>query len=219
MNSKTFISVLKILSKKLPEMGYTLPLVERIEKVSKANKEKEFRVFVSAFLSTRTKDEITYKVVNKLFKRIRDFMDIQRIEEKELAEIIKPVGFYKTKAKNLKIIADIFVNKYNGRIPDKMSVLLKLPGVGRKIANLVMLSAFGKYAVCVDTHVHRITNRMGIVHTKNPMQTEMEIRKKIPKRYWNKINYILVMLGQNICKPIKPDCKLCPVSSICEKRV
>ena len=150
-----------------------------------------FKVLVSTIISARTKDEVTEEVSKKLFKEIKDVDDLLNIDEEKLANLIYPAGFYKNKAKNLKKLAKILKDNYNGRVPDSLEELLKLPGVGWKTANLVITLAFDKDGICVDTHVHRICNRWEIVDTETPEETEFELRKKLPKKYW-KIIKILV---------------------------
>lgn len=176
-----------------------------------------FRVLVCALLSTRTKDETTSKVCERFFSKIKSINDLYNIDEEELKQLIYGVGFYNTKAKNLKILADIVSKEYNGVIPNTQEELMKLPGVGLKVANLVLAEGFGIPAICVDIHVHRITNRWCLIKTKTPEQTEKMLREILPKKYWIEINRYLVSLGQRICKPQKPLCKICPIESFCGK--
>ena len=174
-----------------------------------------FRVLVATILSARTRDEQSEKISRKLFKKVRMPHDLLKFDEEQLAREIYPIGFYKTKAKNLIKLAKILVEEYDGRVPDKMEELLKLPGVGRKTANIVLAYAFNKPAIAVDTHVHRIFNRWGFLKTKRPEETEMELRKRLPRKLWRKVNNLLVNFGKNICKPIKPLCGKCPLNSLC----
>jgi endonuclease-3 len=169
---------------------------------------KSFKVLISTVLSARTKDETTEEVSKRLFKRVKNINDLLSVKQEELEELIYPVGFYKTKAKHLKELAKIVKNEYNGKIPNKLEDLIKLPGVGRKTANLVITLAFDDYGICVDTHVHRICNRWEFVNTETPEETEMELRKKLPKEYWKTINNLLVVFGREICSPI-PKCDKC----------
>ncbi|MCK5229859.1 MAG: endonuclease III [Desulfobulbaceae bacterium] len=174
-----------------------------------------FEVLVSTVLSSRTKDEVTIKAVSRLFAVARTPLEILELGEDELAGLIYPVGFYRIKAGNLRKISRIIVREHGGRVPDTMDELLRLPGVGRKTANLVLAQGFGKNAICVDTHVHRISNRIGYVSTKTPEQTERALIKKLPIKHWAGINKLFVGFGQTICRPISPRCGSCPVSSMC----
>ncbi|MEO2117028.1 MAG: DUF123 domain-containing protein [Methanocaldococcus sp.] len=167
-----------------------------------------FKVLISTIISARTKDEVTEEVSKRLFKKIKDVEDLLNIDEEKLADLIYPAGFYKVKAKNLKKLAKILKENYDGKVPDSLEELLKLPGVGRKTANLVITLAFNKDGICVDTHVHRICNRWEIVDTETPEETEFELRKKLPKKYWKVINNLLVVFGREICSP-KPKCGKC----------
>jgi endonuclease-3 len=190
--------LLEILSKKLNKN----PSAENLA----VGKNKSFRVLVSTILSTRTRDETTEEICKKLFKVIEKPEDLIEINQEELEKLIYPVGFYKIKAENLKKLGKILVEKK--KIPNTMKELLKLPGVGRKVANIVLNVGFGKEGLAVDTHVHRICNRFEYIDTKIPNQTEMELRKKLPKKYWRDINRLLVVFGKEICGP-KPKCKIC----------
>jgi len=169
-----------------------------------------FKILVSAILSTRTRDENTTKAVERLFSRVKGIKDLRRISEEEIAELIKDVGFYRNKAKILKRLAESIEE-----IPKTLEELLKLPGVGRKVANIVLSEAFGVDTIAVDTHVHRIANRLGIVNTKNPEETEKELEKIVPKKYWRRINKAFVGYGQTVCKPIKPKCNECKLRDVC----
>ncbi len=172
-----------------------------------------FRVLVSAILSTRTRDEQTAVVAERLFERVREFEDLKRIDEHELAGLIRGVGFYKNKAKILKKLAEELDGK---DIPDTFEELIKLPGVGRKVANIVLSEVFGADTIAVDTHVHRIANRLGIVKTRTPEETERGLIKVIPEGMRRKINKAFVGYGQTVCKPQKPLCEECRISDICE---
>ncbi len=176
-----------------------------------------FEILVSTILSLRTKDEVTAKAAETLFAVARTTEEILKLDEAQLQKLIYPVGFYPTKAKRLRQISKIIIEQYNNKVPDELDELLKLPGVGRKTANLVLIEGFHKEGVCVDTHVHRISNRIGYVKTKNPDQTEFALRKKLPKKHWVKYNELLVAFGQVLCRPISPFCSKCPVSDMCPK--
>ena len=177
-----------------------------------------FKILIATVLSLRTKDEVTAKAADRLFQVADNPYDMMKIDEEEIAALIYPVGFYRRKAKNIKEICKVLINKYDGKVPDDIDELLKLPGVGRKTANLVVTLGYGKPGICVDTHVHRISNRLGYVDTKTPEETEFALRKKLPEEYWIEINDLLVSLGQHICHPTSPKCSQCPIEEYCEKR-
>jgi endonuclease-3 len=174
-----------------------------------------FQILVATILSARTKDELSEKISRKIFEKVKDPKDLLKFGEDELAKEIYPVGFYRIKAKNLLKLAKIIIEKYNGKVPEKMEELLELPGVGRKTANIVLSYAFNKPAIAVDTHVHRIFNRWEFVNTKKPEETEFILRTKLPKRLWKKVNNLLVSFGRNICKPKNPLCEKCPINKMC----
>ncbi len=176
-----------------------------------------FEILVSTILSLRTKDKVTGEASARLFSVARTPLEIWETDEARLRELIYPVGFYPTKAKRLKEISRILIDQYHSQVPDTLEELLKLPGVGRKTANLVLAEGFYKPAICVDTHVHRISNRIGYTKTPNPDKTEFALRKKLPKRYWVKYNELLVAFGQTICRPISPFCSECPVNAMCPR--
>jgi len=177
-----------------------------------------FLVLTSCILSHRTKDQVTREATQRLRAAAPTPEDILKIPEEELSQLIYPVGFYRRKAKTLRKIAEILLTRYQGEVPDDLEELLKLPGVGRKTANLVLTIGFHKPAISVDTHIHRIVNRWGYVETKTPEETEKELRKKLPLTYWPIINPLLVLFGQNICLPRRPRCFECPIEKFCEKR-
>ena len=176
-----------------------------------------FEVLVSTILSLRTKDEVTSEAAARLFARARTPEQMLDLGEHRVAELIYPVGFYPTKAKRLVEISRIIRDEHGGKVPDTMEGLLALPGVGRKTANLVLVEGYGQDAICVDTHVHRISNRIGYVQTRTPEQTEMALRDKLPRRHWIRYNELLVAFGQVICRPISPFCSRCPVAWMCPR--
>jgi endonuclease-3 len=176
-----------------------------------------FEVLVSTLLSLRTKDEVTSEAARRLFEEATTPRGLLALGERKTAKLIYPVGFYPTKAKRLMEISRIILDEHSGEVPDTIEALLKLPGVGRKTANLVLVEGFKKDAICVDTHVHRISNRIGYVHTKTPDQTEMALRDKLPRRHWIRYNELLVAFGQVICRPISPFCSRCPVEAMCPR--
>ena len=191
---------------------YKVPVVDLIE----IQTNDPFKVLVATILSARTKDETTVKVCERLFSKVKDFRDFNNLKQSEVEELIYPVGFYKTKAKHLKELPKA-LEEFNSKVPSEIDELLKLPGVGRKTANLVRSVAFKKDGLCVDVHVHRIFNRLGYIKTKSPFETEMKLREKLPKKYWEKINSLLVAFGQNLCRPISPWCSRCPIIKYCNQ--
>ncbi|MBN1980351.1 MAG: endonuclease III [Chitinivibrionales bacterium] len=176
-----------------------------------------FKVLLTAILSSRTKDATTAIVVKKLFAAVSTMQDLRQIPINILETLLYPVGFYKTKAKQLKLLPDAIDSFFHGTIPQDVETLCNLPGVGRKVANLVVAVAFNKPAICVDTHVHRICNRIGYIATTTPLETEMTLRQKLPGQYWIVINSYLVSFGQHICLPINPLCPVCPISDLCRR--
>lgn len=176
-----------------------------------------FEVLVSTLLSLRTKDEVTAEAARRLFEKATTPRQLLALGEQETAKLIYPVGFYPTKARRLMDISRIIIDEHGGEVPDTIETLLTLPGVGRKTANLVLVEGFKKEAVCVDTHVHRISNRIGYVKTKTPDRTEMALREKLPRRHWIRYNELLVAFGQVICRPVSPFCSRCPVEGMCAR--
>ncbi len=174
-----------------------------------------FRVLISTIISARTRDETTAVVSERLFRKYPDAESLAKADVKDVERLIYPCGFYKTKAPRLIKVAKIIVERYNGEVPRKFDELVKLPGVGRKTANIVLAYAFGKPAIAVDTHVHRISNRLGLVKTKTPAETEEELKKIFPRKDWLVINEILVSFGRQVCKPINPRCNECILRDIC----
>jgi len=159
---------------------------------------------------------IPRKVVKKLFSKYKSAHALSKAKVKDVEKTIRSIGFYHVKAKRIIDVASIINSKYKGKVPSSMDELLQLPGVGRKTANCVLVYAFDKPAIPVDVHVHRISNRLGLVNTKTPEDTELELMKKIPRKYWLNINDIFVMYGQNICKPISPQCTVCKIKNYCK---
>jgi len=168
-------------------------------------------------LSLRTRDETTLPACERLFDRAQTMQGMLDIPVSELQQLIYPVGFYKTKALRIHDICEDLIHRFSGQVPDDLEQLLTLKGVGRKTANLVLTEGFGKAGICVDTHVHRISNRLGYIKTKTPEETEFALRKKLPQKYWIEYNALLVTWGQNVCKPISPLCSTCPVKNICQR--
>jgi endonuclease-3 len=175
-------------------------------------------VLASTIVSLRTKDEVTLVVSARLLKKAKSPAELSALDEADLARLIYPAGFYRTKAASLKKIAAILLDHYDGKVPADMEELLALPGVGRKTANLVLIEAFDLPGICVDVHVHRICNRAGWVQTKNPEETEMALREGLPQRYWKGINALLVLYGQQLCRPVSPHCSRCVIAPYCGRR-
>lgn len=179
--------------------------------------ERAYRVLVSCILSLRTKDKTTDKASMQLLGQAADLKALAKLPVARIRKLIYPVGFYKTKAKNLPRMAQILLDEWKGQIPKEIEELLTLPGVGRKTANLVRTLGWGLPGICVDIHVHRISNRWGYVKTKEPDKTEMVLRDILPKRYWLTYNDLLVPFGQNVCNPVSPKCSICPLDKLCPK--
>lgn len=175
-----------------------------------------FSILIGTILSARTKDETTTKAVKILFSKYKTPKELANAKVKDIEKIIRSIGFYHVKSKRIIEVSKIIDSKYNGIVPDSLDELIQLPGVGRKTANCVLVYAFDKPAIPVDIHVHRISNRLGLVNTKSPEETELELMKKIPKKYWIKINDTFVMYGQNICKPVNPMCSVCKIKKNCK---
>ncbi|MDR0656555.1 MAG: endonuclease III [Treponema sp.] len=174
-------------------------------------------VLVSTILSLRTKDEVTLAASKRLLEKAPDPKSLRALGEDEIARLSYPAGFYRTKARNLKAIAELLLEQYGDEVPADMEKLLAFPGVGRKTANLVLVEAFGLPGLCVDTHVHRISNRAGWVETKTPEETEMELRRTLPQKYWKDINPLLVLYGQQLCRPLSPFCSACVIKKYCRQ--
>ncbi len=211
MKSVKIDKIYSILKKEV--INYKVPIVDIIQIQTK----DPFKVLITTILSARTKDETTSKAAKKLFIKIKKIKDLEKFTQKEIEKLIYPVGFYKTKAKHLKQLPIVLKQEFNNKIPETINELIKLPGVGRKTANLVVTIAFNKQGICVDTHVHRIINRFGYINTKTPLETEIKLREKLPKKYWKPINSIIVAFGQNLCTPISPHCSECPIKKYCNK--
>ncbi len=201
------VSILKRENKK-----YIVPIVT-IVSMTKG----PFAVLISCLLSLRTKDKVTGEASNRLFKLADNPEAMLGLSTKSIEKAIYPVGFYKTKAKRIKEICSALLDDYNGVVPDEIDELLKFKGVGRKTANLVVTLGYGKMGICVDTHVHRISNRLGLVSTKTPEQTEFALRNSLPQKHWLIYNGLLVTYGQNLCVPISPWCSKCRIFEYCKR--
>jgi endonuclease-3 len=172
---------------------------------------------VSTILSLRTKDDVTLEASRRLLAKAPGPKELAALSEDKIARHAYPARFYRTKAANLKKIAGILLEKYKGEVPADMDALLALPGVGRKTANLVLIEAFDLPGICVDVHVHRISNRCGWLCTKTPEETEMTLRDILPKKYWKGLNALLVLYGQNLCRPVSPYCSRCVIRAHCKR--
>ena len=209
-------------------MGF--PVSEVLAKVKKAvrgcripsvtvisQKNDPFAVLVSCIISLRTRDEVTYPASARLLKLAKTPAQLMKLSNAKLEQAIYPAAFFRNKSQSIKELCKDLVDNYEGRVPDKLEELLKLKGVGRKTANLTLILGHNKPGICVDIHVHRISNRWGYVKTKSPNETEMALRDKLPKCYWKGYNDLLVTFGQNICKPVSPFCGSCAIAEICPK--
>jgi len=212
-----------------PKWGVIFPALEKwraqlsasteadpsVNTVAEHYRHDPWAVLVSTIISLRTKDEVTLAASERLLEKACNSADLNRMNEEKIAKLIYPAGFYRNKAASLKKIAYILLEQYGGKVPASMDELLALPGVGRKTANLVLNEAFGLDAICVDIHVHRISNRCGWLSSKTPEETEMILRDILPKKYWKRINYLLVLYGQRLCRPVSPFCSCCIIEKHC----
>jgi endonuclease-3 len=180
--------------------------------------DRPFETLIGTMLSLRTKDAVTEQASHQLFTRAKTPQHIARLEPKEIERLIFPVGFYRTKAANIRRTCQLLIERHEGKVPCDMEALLALPGVGRKTANLVLTIGHDDYGICVDTHVHRISNRWGYIRTRTPEKTEFALRKKLPRKHWKTYNDLLVTFGQNLCTPLSPWCSRCPVASFCARK-
>lgn len=193
--------------------AFPQPLIDGMEATSRT----PFRVLIATILSLRTKDTLTAVVAPRLFAVADTPAGLLALTEEQIAELIYPVGFYRTKARSIREVSALLLSRHSGAVPNDLDALLALPGVGRKTANLVLTMGFGTPGICVDTHVHRICNRWGYVATKTPEETELALRAKLPAEHWIATNGLLVTLGQNICHPTSPKCSVCPVAEYCAR--
>ena len=175
-----------------------------------------YKILIGTILSARTRDETTAQVIKMLFSQFKNPDELSRADLNHIKKLIQKIGFYNVKATRIKEVSKILVEKYNSKVPSNLEDLLTFPGVGRKTANCVLVYGFRKPAIPVDIHVHRISNRIGIVNTKKPEETEIALQKSIDRKYWTGVNETFVTFGQNICLPIKPKCNLCHLTKICK---
>jgi len=211
MNAEDIPKVNRVLKREYAKRH--APIVELVH----AQTRDPFRVLVATILSARTKDETTAEVTKRLFAKLKTPADFRKVPLRRLEKLIFPIGFWHTKARHLKLLPKVMDEKFGGRIPDSIEELCELPGVGRKTANLVVTLAFDKYGICVDIHVHRICNRLGLLVTRTPLETEMTLRDILPRRYWKTWNSQLVSFGQTVCRPTSPRCSTCPLRGYCDR--
>lgn len=207
---KEISSVIKTLKRESKK--FRQPAVTEIAE----QEESAYKVLVSCLLSLRTRDIITEKIAPELFKAADAPGKMAKLPLARIRKIIRPINYYKTKAKRIKEISKVLVKNYNGKVPSDMDELLKLKGVGRKTANIVVVYGFGREGMPIDTHCHRIPNRIGWIKTKTPEQTEQALRQLLPKKYWHDFNDLFVQFGQNICTPRSPKCGICPLTRWCD---
>lgn len=212
MDTKTIEKVIPLIRKEAGK--WELPGVSRI--INEPG-DLPFKVLVSTLLSLRTKDETMIPATRRLLRVASTPEGILELKPEAIEKLIYPVGFYKTKTRNLLKICSLLVEQYAGEVPRSLEQLLELPGVGRKTANLVLILGFHEDGMCVDTHVHRISNLLGYIQTKNPDESEQALREKLPRKYWKTYNDLLVAFGQNLCVPVSPWCSRCPVEGYCGK--
>ena len=193
--------------------GWNAPLLALMA----AERRDPFLTLIGCILSLRTKDQATAIAAPRLFERADKPSQMLELPPSEIERLIYPVGFYRTKARVIRQICEELLHRYHGKVPDRIDDLLTLKGVGRKTANLVVTEAFGKPGICVDTHVHRISNRWALIHTTKPAESEEALREVLPRRYWIEYNAIVVAFGQTICQPVSPWCSRCPVSHLCPR--
>ena len=208
---RTIGAMIRVLRREAP--GWNAPIVGLIAQ----ERRDPFLTLIGCILSLRTRDETTEAACARLFARAATPDAMLRLNRRTLERLIYPVGFYRTKAKAILSICRDLKERFGGRVPDTIDELLTLSGVGRKTANLVVTEAFGKPGICVDTHVHRISNRWGLVRTKAPDRTEVALREVLPRRHWLEYNGLLVAFGQTICHPLSPRCSRCPIEPACPK--
>ena len=214
MDDRYFDKIFSLFSSRLAELGSPLPSVSLIAE----ERNDPYRVLVSTVISLRTKDSVTLEASERLFRIAPDIRTLASTPAETIAETIRPAGFYKRKGEQLRKIAEILMEEYGGMVPADMDKLLSLPGVGLKTASLVLNLGFGIDAICVDCHVHQIANRIGWVDTKTPEETEKELRRILPRRFWIPLNELLVRYGQKVCTPISPHCSDCPIADSCRRK-
>jgi endonuclease III len=211
MDDRHMAEIIRLLEKELEQRE--IPIVSHL-----AEKHRDpFEILISTLLSLRTKDEVTAVATERLFALASTPEEMLRLSEGRIRKAIYPVGFYRKKAETIRNVCRDLIDRFHARVPATLDELLTLKGVGRKTANLVVSLGFNGAGLCVDTHVHRISNRLGYVRTKTPEETEFALRKKLPTRYWSRYNTLLVAFGRNTCRPISPLCSACPIARYCDR--
>lgn len=211
MKDANIHSIVKVLKREL-DLG-EMPIVSHLAE----NERDPFVILMSTLLSLRTKDEVTAEATDRLLALASSPEAMLKVPEAKIAKAIYPVGFYRNKARTIHETCRELIKRFGSQVPDKLDDLLSIKGVGRKTANLVITLAYGKEGICVDTHVHRISNRLGYVVTKTPDETEMALRAKLPRKHWIIYNTLLVFFGRKICKPVSPVCSACPIRQYCDR--
>jgi len=211
MDNRHMAEIIRLLEQELVKRE--LPIVTKLAEEHR----DPFEILISTLLSLRTKDEVTAAATERLFSLASTPAEMLRLSEAEIQRAIYPVGFYRNKAETIRHVCQELIERFQSRVPDSIEELLTLKGVGRKTANLVVSLGFNGAGLCVDTHVHRISNRIGYVRTKNPEETEFALRAKLPPEHWSRYNTILVAFGRNTCRPISPLCSHCPVEAYCDR--
>ncbi len=211
MNDRHMAEIIRLLERELGK--HELPIVSQMAE----ERRDPFKILISTILSLRTKDEVTAIATERLFALASTPEGMLRLSGEEIMKAIYPVGFYRTKADTIHHVCQDLIDRFHSRVPDTIDTLLTLKGVGRKTANLVVALGFNGEGLCVDTHVHRISNRLGYVRTKTPDETEFALRAKLPRKYWLRYNTLLVAFGRNTCRPISPFCSSCPVAVFCDR--
>jgi endonuclease-3 len=211
MDDRHMAEIIRLLEQELVKRE--LPIVTKLA----GERHDPFEILISTLLSLRTKDEVTAAATERLFSLAATPAEMLRLSEAEIRKAIYPVGFYRNKAETILHVCRELIERFHSRVPDSIEELLTLKGVGRKTANLVVSLGFNGAGLCVDTHVHRISNRLGYVRTKNPEETEFALRAKLPPEYWSRYNTLLVAFGRNTCRPISPLCSHCPVEARCDR--
>jgi endonuclease-3 len=211
MDDRHMAEIIRLLERELENRA--LPIVSRLAE----EKRDPFEILISTLLSLRTKDEVTEVATERLFALAATPEEMIGLSSEKVRRAIYPVGFYRTKAETILHVCRELIDRFHSRVPDTLDLLLTLKGVGRKTANLVVSLGFGGAGLCVDTHVHRISNRLGYVRTKTPEETEFALRAKLPPKYWLRYNTLLVAFGRNTCRPVSPLCSGCPVAAYCDR--
>jgi endonuclease-3 len=211
MDDRHMAEIIRLLEQELVKRE--LPIVTKLAEEHR----DPFEILISTLLSLRTKDEVTAVATERLFSLASTPAEMLRLSEAEIQRAIYPVGFYRNKAETIRHVCRELIERFQSRVPDSIEELLTLKGVGRKTANLVVSLGFRGAGLCVDTHVHRISNRMGYVRTKNPEETEFALRAKLPPEHWSRYNTLLVAFGRNTCRPVSPLCSHCPMEAYCDR--